>query len=735
MVSLIISLDTYSQIREFKIHDRGMLHHTVYNTGELGRGWMYGDAGNKTNVPVFEWPGRSATILEGIEYSGQHNIIGAGVWIGANLDGNPGLENRLFAWCGGTGSSSPEVSMNRWSFPISMDEIENFPLLPNGDLNPDYDPDEAEEIIIAKWSTSAGITVTRTSRAWSYPDYDDMIIYEYEFEHTGDTDGDLATVEIEGTLKDVIVGYCYGIGPSMYGYQRHYGEWKYNGAMYKGDQRHFWDYDYWLLYHMDSETAGDTTLAGKPEPNPAFFKEFAETGKNGGGICSPQAPGFCFLYYDYDHLAIVDPDNSAVNESEYAEFARIGDATAGIWENVYYEIDENQRIKQPWGHRQDSGNTKSSKMNNRANIPQSRYGGFVSPNSSTWPEPPSDRWIGRGDMSFKNSNRFNNIVAFGPYTLDPGEKIKVVMADVCGYGAEPGKRIEGGQTKQQWGTNPTWNKQFVIDGQLMTENYLDDFGYPDYVNSDVVNVTQVAQKAFEAYLGKEPELPAWPEDNPSEGVYQVPTPVPAPVIKVENWPGNKVRVSWKRAVENFSHPRLMGELDKFNVYRSNSGMGPWTLLGTVQLGNVNSENMYEFIDTDQDFRVGEQRYYAVTSVDENGKQSGKTNISLHQKNIRSVAKLDKVYVVPNPFVVKSGFEGTGEVEKQIGFYALPEKCTIRIFSYSGQLIQTIEHDDAIYSTEWLQVTRSEQEIASGVYFYVVTTPEGEKTSGKFIIIK
>ncbi len=110
--------------------------------------------------------------------------------------GVPGRENRLFSFCGAIGTTSgAELPAGRWSFPMSIQEIENFPLTADGELNPDYNPDEAEEIIIAKWATSTGITVTRTSRAWSYPDHDDMIIYEYVLEYTGDTDGNPATIE------------------------------------------------------------------------------------------------------------------------------------------------------------------------------------------------------------------------------------------------------------------------------------------------------------------------------------------------------------------------------------------------------------------------------------------------------------------------------------------------------------------------------------------------------------
>ena len=48
---------------------------------------------------------------------------------------------------------------------------------------------------------------------------------------------------------------------------------------------------------------------------------------------------------------------------------------------------------------------------------------------------------------------------------------------------------------------------------------------------------------------------------------------------------------------------------------------------------------------------------------------------------------------------------------------------------------TIEHNVPEYSNNWGQVTINNQDLASGVYYYVVTTPEGKKTTGKFVIIK
>ena len=90
--------------------------------------------------------------------------------------------------------------------------------------------------------------------------------------------------------------------------------------------------------------------------------------------------------------------------------------------------------------------------------------------------------------------------------------------------------------------------------------------------------------------------------------------------------------------------------------------------------------------------------------------------------------------MPNPFVLNSGFVGD-DAERMLGFYGLPRKCTIYVFSFSGQRVMTIEHDVPEYSNSWKQVTINHQDLASGLYYFVVTTPEGDKSTGKFIVIK
>jgi len=104
--------------------------------------------------------------------------------------------------------------------------------------------------------------------------------------------------------------------------------------------------------------------------------------------------------------------------------------------------------------------------------------------------------------------------------------------------------------------------------------------------------------------------------------------------------------------------------------------------------------------------------------------------------------LEKIRVVPNPYIVTNAWEphnpyANGRGDREIHFTHLPAKCTIKIFNVRGQLVDTIEHDAAIEDgTEiWNMLSRDNLEISYGIYIYHVQADGiGEKT-GKFIVIK
>jgi hypothetical protein len=92
-------------------------------------------------------------------------------------------------------------------------------------------------------------------------------------------------------------------------------------------------------------------------------------------------------------------------------------------------------------------------------------------------------------------------------------------------------------------------------------------------------------------------------------------------------------------------------------------------------------------------------------------------------------------VVPNPYIVSAEWE-IDPNEPAIHFTNLPSECTISIFTLTGEKVAKLEHKSETNSTEpWNMLNFNNQEVAYGLYLYVVETPNGGKKVGKFSIIR
>lgn len=101
----------------------------------------------------------------------------------------------------------------------------------------------------------------------------------------------------------------------------------------------------------------------------------------------------------------------------------------------------------------------------------------------------------------------------------------------------------------------------------------------------------------------------------------------------------------------------------------------------------------------------------------------------------------KVYVVPDPYVAANTLEAiyelAGNSQRRVDFVNLPPKCTIYIFTASGELVKKIEHEDAydVGRHAWDLTTEDGPEVAFGMYFFVVEAKGLKTQRGKFAIIK
>lgn len=99
--------------------------------------------------------------------------------------------------------------------------------------------------------------------------------------------------------------------------------------------------------------------------------------------------------------------------------------------------------------------------------------------------------------------------------------------------------------------------------------------------------------------------------------------------------------------------------------------------------------------------------------------------------------LSRVHVVPNPYLFTSYYEQQGGVPV-LKFTSLPPEGRIRIFDVAGSFIQEINYtaDDLEGGDlNWDLTTREGLELAYGLYVFVLETPEGASTMGKFVIIR
>ncbi len=94
----------------------------------------------------------------------------------------------------------------------------------------------------------------------------------------------------------------------------------------------------------------------------------------------------------------------------------------------------------------------------------------------------------------------------------------------------------------------------------------------------------------------------------------------------------------------------------------------------------------------------------------------------------------QVQVVPNPFVLQSGYE-TSAFERKLMFIGLPPECTIRIFTLAGDPVAVLHHTNGLGYEFWNLKTRSGLDVAYGLYLYVVESPDGRRARGQFAVIR
>ncbi|MFA8451857.1 MAG: hypothetical protein ACEPOW_14275 [Bacteroidales bacterium] len=598
VIILLFAVSLFAQARkaDFKIHKRANLWETMKDDGTIG-------APDPTNrfetYPSMDWPGGPLKMSKDDQRSYQ---AGAGLWIGG-LKGDGSI---FFT------ENGPFLFVDKGSFDDLVVE-ENF-IETLG-----YEPSKPEEQITASFQTTEGISVKRTSKAWSFREYNNFIIVEYEF-----------TNNSSQNMTDVYFGFPYLIRPSYQDLVVHNG---WGDDFNRADDFVRYDQQRKLLYSYD-----DT-------PNYSFTADIGNYWDDENEMRTTGYAGYSLLYNDPTKNQTTQPANVLIAQLlNNQQFLTI---QSNSKENLYKIL---------------NGEDKSLQAENDDHLSP-----FM-------------------------------LMSVGPYDLSAGSKVKIVVVEaVNGLGIDDAVKGLSVQSR-------------LPEGKDLLFNSID--------------------KAKEFY------------DNN----YQfADVPIPSPETEVIAVPENQsISISITPLENTYEDPISKdNDLKEYRIYRSERSFnGPYEMIRKIRPENKNDITRYwnsdinKWVYEDRTISLGAGYYYAVTSVENSGLESWLTNRNtepLFSVKAPAANALD-VNVFPNPFREVSGFPINGQ-ENSIVWSNLPARCTIRIYTSSGELIRTMEHDDQASGEEiWNQLTDARQRTAPGIYFWTVESSVGN-AKGTLLIIK
>ena len=159
---------------------------------------------------------------------------------------------------------------------------------------------------------------------------------------------------------------------------------------------------------------------------------------------------------------------------------------------------------------------------------------------------------------------------------------------------------------------------------------------------------------------------------------------------------------------------------RYNVYRTIGTYGKQKrLVGAGVTGTT-------FTDPSAD--RGVFYYYSVAAVDAQGREGTtlmtmNTNPVIPTRRPSSTDWRDRAAVVPNPISrlggqeKDGGFNYTGGAinQNQVQFVNIPAKCTINVFTMTGDLVATVRHTSGTGDESWYLLTDNNQRPVSGLY--------------------
>ena len=587
--------------------------------------------------------------------------------------------------------------------------------------DPLFNPLLPEEMITARWNTNSGITVTRRSYAWSFPGYNDFIIYDYTFTNTGNIVCDYTSQVIPAanlprfvqTLTDVHFVFHSGVSVSTKSQINFHAELTavQAGAFgwLPGAYHDFYHiFDKGALVFSTNYNGGAAPIPGDPyaiKPNNLWQQKF------GPELESPAAFGWAALY--------ASPTGASPRATYEPDILRIDCHKGGLFKGQTLDLERFRIV---------------------TGTPKQDFYDFCTT---------ADTQAALGNSGMR-MNFYT--LSYGPYRLAPGDSVRIIVAEIAGV----------------------MDMNEVIAGDPQHH-------YPDStiaaIRRNAVNARNAVRWGLGATVGGVPLAADAPEPPPA--------PVVDAVNASSGTQSAAIAVTWTRIAESASIKDGSGnvfysgatDLDGYRVYRStdfqyaSETQAPsfrgeaWTLLADIPRSDFGKYfdaglGKYRYVDNGVQFGFKYGYYVSAYRKANPGKSwtsangtvvnglpemaSGSANKTLPASASPGPVSTMDVFVAPNPYVFGDPARSFGINDPYgVEFRNLPEICTIRIYTVMGDLVRKIEHSpDArgnVYGSEaWDQKSDSGLLVAPGLYVYNVKSNVpglDRNVTGKLMIIR
>ena len=654
--------------------------------------------------------------LDGLQWPAenlnQDVSVGKSVWIATTNFADP-VDGRTYphkAACAGRGfmylgsEIFPETFslVGRFGHPtVLVDDFKASDLDVNDELD-EVDPAlPADRMIYNKTHTSIGVSMRRKVLAHTQQFNDNYYIYEYVFVNDGITDGS-GQKKIDRTLTDVVFHLQFRYGFAGESYRQ---GWAATGSA-------------WGLNTINDGCGQDAAHPGEFTAQWAYYGPVSNSPGLLIDVGSPHyvnqevLPGSVMAGTKFAGVVVLHADRSSQDHSN--------DPLQPFTTQFLGSDQDGQGVDQYDMGLMDRKYSFMSKGH-----PTLTHAEYIGKDANGWPTR-FPTTVGLGDPG-----GYACAQGYGPYTMAPGDSIRIVIAEgVNGINRRLNREIISNYIAN--------NPPFALPNGTTTSDR--DIYKNTWVFSGKDSLFQTLRRAKTAY----------------QNGFSVPTPPPPPSEFQVLSGGNKITLVWSNSAETWPN------FDGYRLYRA-EGRPDTTFEVVFSCNRNNVVNTFE----DKSARRGFNYFYYIQTKDDGSTNPGSValNIPAGEPLVSSkfytitnreafltrppAATLSEIRVVPNPYNIRGKDVQFGQdTPDRLAFYGLPPYCTIKIYTETGDLIETLEHSNGSGDEIWHSLTSSDQIVVSGLYiayFEVsqdsyneageLTFKKGDSAFRKFIIIR